>query len=144
VSFGVSAIGQVGDLYIQNHKSIEEYQRATQSGTFPATRGVVMSEDDRVRREVIHGIMCHGRVDPAEIEHRFGIEFDVYFAREIERLRTLEQDGLVRIDGRQIELTPPGRLLMRCVAMTFDAYISRGAEFPIRGPGAPARASRLI
>jgi len=47
---------------------------------------------------VIHGIMCHGRIDPAGIEHRFGIEFDVYFAREIERLCTLQEDGLVRID----------------------------------------------
>jgi oxygen-independent coproporphyrinogen III oxidase len=144
VNFGVSAIGQVGDLYVQNHKSIEDYQRATESGALPAHRGVVMSEDDLVRREVIHGIMCHGRIDPAEIEERFGIEFDVYFAREIERLRTLKEDGLVRIDGRQIELTPSGRLLMRCVAMTFDAYISRGGEFPISESGAPARASRLI
>src|ERR1700719_1113971 len=47
VSFGVSAIGQVGDLYVQNHKSLKDYEAAVASGALPSTRGRSMSRDDR-------------------------------------------------------------------------------------------------
>ncbi|HMK85116.1 MAG TPA: oxygen-independent coproporphyrinogen III oxidase [Steroidobacteraceae bacterium] len=135
VNLGVSAIGQVGNLYVQNPKSLADYQRAVQADELPAQRGVQMSRDDVLRKEVIHRLMCDGSLDIPAIECRYGIEFDRYFAPERERLSDLQADGLVELSESQIALTPAGRLLMRSVAMTFDAYI-------LRKP--PARASRLI
>ena len=70
VSFGVSAIGQVGDLYVQNHKSLPSYQAAISGGTLPSNRGRTMSRDDRIRRDVINDIMCHGFVDVPAVEAR--------------------------------------------------------------------------
>ena len=61
VSLGVSAIGQVGELYIQNEKTLAKYGEAVDAGRLPAHRGVVMSEDDMLRKDVIQQIMCHGR-----------------------------------------------------------------------------------
>ena len=55
---------------------------------------------------------------------------------ELERLRLLQADGLVERGPDSITLTPRGRLLMRNVAMTFDAYAARTV--------APQTASRLI
>jgi oxygen-independent coproporphyrinogen-3 oxidase len=51
--------------------------------------------------------------------------FGDYFASELERLDELSEDGLVKLDARMIRVTPRGRLLLRIIAMTFDAYLER-------------------
>lgn len=124
VAFGVSAIGHVGDLYVQNHKVLKDYQAAVAGGILPSARGRVMSRDDRIRKDVIDSIMCQGVVDIPALEGRNGIVFDAYFAKERQRLMALQADGLVELGGQHIALTPIGRLLMRTVAMAFDAYIA--------------------
>jgi oxygen-independent coproporphyrinogen-3 oxidase len=68
-------------------------------------------------------IMCRTRVDFAEVDRAWSVRFEDYFARELEALKPLVADGLVRMSGRGFELTPIGRLLMRNVAMCFDAYL---------------------
>lgn len=123
VAFGVSAIGQVGDLYVQNYKSLDEYGAAILNGDLPTSRGRLSSRDDAIRKEAINAIMCHGSIDIPSFETRHGIVFGEYFAREWRRLRALQKDGLIELDSDGIALTPVGRLLMRTVAMTFDAYI---------------------
>jgi oxygen-independent coproporphyrinogen-3 oxidase len=136
VAFGVSAIGQIGDLYIQNDKSLQDYQAVVASGALPSKRGRFMSGDDRIRKEIIDAIMCHGYVDIPAIEARHAIAFDEYFASEWQGLAALQGDGLVELSREHISLTPVGRLLMRTVAMVFDAYL--GAE------SKPAAMSRVI
>ncbi len=136
VSFGVSAIGQIGDLYIQNHKSLPDYEGAIARGDLPSHQGTRMSADDLIRKDVINQIMCHGFVDAGGIEGKHGIEFGSYFGKELEELQALQTDGLVdltddRLAGRRIALTPVGRLLMRNVAMTFDAYLGADVRPPM-------------
>ncbi len=128
VSLGVSAIGQVGNLYIQNHKTLAGYNEALDQGVLPSFRGVTMNADDVLRKDVIQQIMCHGTIDIPATEKRFGIEFDAYFQAEAPRLATLQADGLIEASSRRIDLTPRGRLLMRNVAMAFDAYSAAGAQ----------------
>jgi oxygen-independent coproporphyrinogen III oxidase len=135
VSFGVSAIGQIGDLYVQNHKSLHDYEAAVAGGALPSTRGRSMSRDDRIRKHVIDSIMCHGFVDISAVESRNAIIFDEYFAGERQRLLVLQSDGLVELGPGHITLTAVGRLLMRTVAMAFDAYV----KVPL-----PAAMSRVI
>ncbi len=130
VSLGVSAIGQVGRLYIQNHKTMSLYSAALDQDRLPLHRGVVMSDEDLLRRDVIQQIMCRNSVDRESTGRRFGIDFDTHFAAELARLEALRADGLVECAGRRIELTPRGRLLMRNVAMLFDAYKNAGAGTP--------------
>jgi oxygen-independent coproporphyrinogen-3 oxidase len=128
VSFGVSAIGQVGDLYVQNHKSVKDYEAAITGGELPSNRGKTMNPDDRIRKEVINSLMCHGSVDIPAFEQRHALVFDRYFELELDRLRPLEADNLVQLDRERIVLTPVGRLLMRTVAMVFDAYIQAAPQ----------------
>jgi oxygen-independent coproporphyrinogen-3 oxidase len=124
VSFGVSAIGQVGNLYVQNHKLLKDYETAVASGALPADRGKSMSRDDRIRKDVINAIMCHGFVDLAALEAQHGIIFEEYFGKERRRLLELQADGLVELGEGYVTLTGIGQLLMRTVAMAFDAYIT--------------------
>jgi oxygen-independent coproporphyrinogen-3 oxidase len=128
VNLGMSAIGQVGSLYMQNHRSLNDYEKAIALGELPSARGAWMSRDDFIRGDVIQGIMCRGAVDMTEIEDRYQIDFSRYFSKELLRLRLLSADGLVVLSAGHIKLTPVGRLLMRNVAMSFDAYLGGEAR----------------
>ena len=123
VSFGVSAIGRVGGLYVQNHKLLTEFEAAIDQGTLPGQRGVFLDPDDSIRADVIQQIMCHGLVEIEALQTRHGIVFRDYFAPELKRLSTLSEDGLVDMTQEHIRLTRAGQLMMRAVAMTFDAYL---------------------
>ena len=125
VSFGVSAIGQVGSLFIQNYKRLQDYGAALARGVLPHQRGVIANADDAIRRDVIQRIMCHGGLEFSAVERAHGIEFEDYFAPELQRVQSLAADGLVQSAARGFALTPRGRLLMRNVAMAFDAYLAR-------------------
>jgi oxygen-independent coproporphyrinogen-3 oxidase len=127
VGLGVSAIGKVGDAYAQNYKLLSDYYAAIDTGHLAIQRGVRLNEDDRVRRAVINELMCHESIDTVAIGAQFGIDFKRYFAPELERLQELQADGLTRVNGTRIEITPAGRLLMRTVAMVFDAYAAKQA-----------------
>jgi oxygen-independent coproporphyrinogen-3 oxidase len=129
IGLGVSAIGKVGDSYSQNFKSLPDYYAAIDAGHLPVQRGVMLAEDDRIRRAVIQELMCHELIDCAAIGRRFGIDFKRYFSPELERLQELQALGLTYVKNGCIGLTLAGRLLMRTVAMVFDAYsVQRPAE----------------
>jgi oxygen-independent coproporphyrinogen-3 oxidase len=124
VSFGVSAIGRVGDLYVQNHKALTDYESAVERGELPSERGVSLDRDDQIRADVIQHIMCHGLLDIEALEARHTIRFTHYFSSAMTRLRSLQEDGLIEITPAKLCLTPQGQLLMRVVAMAFDAYLA--------------------
>jgi oxygen-independent coproporphyrinogen III oxidase len=124
VGLGVSAIGKIGDTYSQNFKTLPEYYSALDSGRLPVQRGVRLTQDDLIRRAVIQELMCHELVDCAAIGQRFGIDFKRYFSTELERLQELQALGLTYVHNGCIGVTQAGRLLMRTVAMVFDAYLA--------------------
>jgi oxygen-independent coproporphyrinogen-3 oxidase len=67
--------------------------------------------------------MCHDRVDYPKFERQYQITFTDYFADALALLREHESDGLVELHENALVLLPQGHLLMRSVAMTFDAYL---------------------
>ncbi len=138
VGLGMSAIGQVGDLYAQNHRLLEDWAAALDAGRLPVCRGHRLSHEDLVRRAVIHGLMCRGELDLREIGDRFELDFSEHFAAELASLATLAEDGLLELEPARLRVTPLGRLLVRAIAMRFDAYLrpQRDTE--------PARFSRII
>jgi oxygen-independent coproporphyrinogen III oxidase len=125
LGFGSSSIGQLPGGYAQNVKSVPAYQDAISQGLLATDRGLRLSTDDRLRRAVITRLMCDFRLEKAGIEERFGIDFDRYFAGELRRLEPLIADGLVELTRQALEVTLLGRLLVRNVAMEFDAYLPR-------------------
>ncbi len=128
IGFGATSIGMLQDSYFQNYKTLREYNVAIDEGRFPVYRGYILNEDDFIRREVIMDIMCNLGVSFEKIERMFGIEFEDYFSRELEELKELVDDGLIRIRDRRIEILPVGRLLIRNVAMVFDVYLRTKKE----------------
>lgn len=122
-AFGVSAIGQVGRTYAQNHKNIHEYEKTIQESGFAIQRGIRLSDDDLLRREVIMQLLCNFSIDVATIEKRHKIQFASYFSEALSALAPMEADGLVQQENGKMIVTPSGRLLIRNICMPFDAYL---------------------
>ena len=124
IGLGVSSIGKVGDTYSQSVKELSQYYARLDAGLLPVQRGYQLNADDRLRRDVINALMCHGRVEFAMIEALHDIDFRAYFADALKQLQNHIDDGLVLLADDHLTLLPQGHLMMRSVAMAFDAYLS--------------------
>ena len=123
LGLGPSAISQLDGAFAQNRKASTEWQEAM-AHDLATERGLRLSPDDRLRRELMQQIYGYGVIDGRVLEERFGISFADYFSDELQRLETLVEDGLVDPVGDTIRLTEPfGRLLVRVVAAVFDHYL---------------------
>jgi oxygen-independent coproporphyrinogen-3 oxidase len=123
IALGVSAISRVGASYSQNAKTLEEYCDHLDHGRFPVVRGLALSRDDLLRRSVIMAIMCQGEVLFESVELAHLIDFRSYFSAELEALKRLEEQGLVRLTNDSLVVTPQGWFFVRAVAMVFDRYL---------------------
>jgi oxygen-independent coproporphyrinogen-3 oxidase len=123
--FGMSSISHFQTVYAQNTKNLPDYAAKIGAGV-PATQvGYRMTEDDVIRKFVILRLMCDLALDIPAVERRFAIRFDEYFERSIEALQPLAADGLVDISPASITVIGAGRLLLRNIAMCFDAYLEK-------------------
>lgn len=127
IGLGVTAIGTVGDSYAQNVHDLEDYYRRIDAGRLAVARGVALDRDDRLRRELIMQLICHGRLDIAAFEERWQIPFTKYFAPECTRLEPMLIDGLIALEDGVLRVRSPGRLLIRNICMVFDRYLQSQA-----------------
>ncbi|MBU6428809.1 MAG: oxygen-independent coproporphyrinogen III oxidase, partial [Cyanobacteria bacterium REEB65] len=97
LAFGMSAISELAGAYTQNQRKVPEYLAAVEAGNLPVVRGLALSADDKLRKDVIFDLACLGRVDKKRIETRHGISFDQVFAPELAELAPLAADGLVAL-----------------------------------------------
>ncbi|HTJ97381.1 MAG TPA: oxygen-independent coproporphyrinogen III oxidase [Rhodocyclaceae bacterium] len=128
ISFGVSAISNVGASYMQNYKTLDDYYDALDRNVLPVMRGIEMSADDLLRRSIIQALMCHFELSIESIEIAYMIDFQKYFATELENLREMESAGLLKVSPQYISIEPRGRLLVRAIAMVFDRYLRKDQE----------------
>ncbi|HHB94702.1 MAG TPA: coproporphyrinogen III oxidase, partial [Campylobacterales bacterium] len=56
------------------------------------------------------------------------INFKEYFADDIEDLQEFVDDNLMTIDNNEIRVSTTGTLLIRNIAMAFDAYMKKYAQ----------------
>lgn len=124
LGFGPSAISELPASYAQSERELGAWEAAVREHGLATLRGHRLTADDEERRFAISRIMCHGALSAPEWSTRFGRPFATAFARELASLVALEADGLVvRADDGSLRVTPLGRLLVRSVAMAFDAYL---------------------
>lgn len=122
-ALGMSAISQLHDSYAQNAKTLPEYYQAISKGRFATQVGYSMNADDHLRKEVIMRLMCDFELDKKAIEEKYSIAFDEYFHPSLRKLYPMIEEGLVLHRPGKIEVVGMGRLLIRNVAMAFDAYL---------------------
>jgi len=127
VGVGLTSIGEGVDYYAQNTKDMREYEDSIDALKLPFERGIVLNEDDQIRQFVIMELMSNFKLDIKRFEKLFNIDFKTYFADAIEALKPFEEDELLTISDDFIECSQTGTLLIRNIAMPFDAYMKKHA-----------------
>lgn len=128
VAMGVSAISQIGPVYYQNTADISAYTLNVADHSHAVHRGVRLSAEDQLRREVIKQLICNFSLDPAAFGRQHQINFIEHFAEEWAALQTLAGDGLIDFEGDVLRVTDAGRLLVRRICMAFDQYLPVGGS----------------
>ncbi len=123
IGIGITSIGTIANSFAQNVRTLDEYYERIDKGELAVFRGVEIDADDLIRREAIMQLICHFNMDFEPLEKRFNINFNDYFSTELERYKTMVDDGLITMDERSIQVTSKGRLLIRNICMVFDRYI---------------------
>ncbi|TPV21435.1 oxygen-independent coproporphyrinogen III oxidase [Pantoea anthophila] len=128
LGLGVSAISMVGDSYAQNQKDLNSWYSSVEQQGNGLWRGVALTRDDCLRRDVIKTLICHFSLDFAATEAQWGICFHDYFAEDLALLKPLIADGLVEQTTTGLEVKGIGRLLVRNICMCFDRYLRQKAR----------------
>jgi oxygen-independent coproporphyrinogen-3 oxidase len=79
-------------------------------------------------------LICELKLDIPECSRRFGIDFFITFHNELLAMRAMEEDGLLRMNAQEIQVSDRGRPFLRNICMLFDAYLEspRGDQPPPR------------
>ena len=123
VAMGVSSISKIRGVFSQNYKDEASYTESLNKGELPIFKGYVMTDEDRLRAELIQRIACYGELDFQAFEKRYNIDFKTHFYTALQALQPMLEDGLVNINETLLEVTPKGRLLVRNICMAFDEHI---------------------
>ena len=119
IGAGMSAIGEVAGLLVQNVNDLGSWQSAVGSGDLATVRGHLLSDADRRHRAAILSLMCRLELPLGLAE---GLEPSLH------RLLEFTDDGLVERRGESIAVTPLGRYFLRTLCTAFDAYLPASHE----------------
>lgn len=125
IAAGATAIADVQGAFAQNVRPIPTYTKAIEEGRFPTERGILLTADDRLRRDAITELMCNFHLDLARLGRKHEVDASSYLEGTLEKLRPMEADGLVRLGDQRVEVTDLGRPFIRPVAMAFDTWLDR-------------------
>ena len=120
IGMGVSSISSVSGCYSQNEKDLEGYYKRIAKSEIPVIKGLSLTEDDILRREVIQELACQFSLNFDRIGQTFNIDFSEYFAEELEQLAAMQEDRLLELGADRLSVTPRGRFLIRNICMVFD------------------------
>ncbi len=122
IGFGASAIGRLPQGYVQNDPVVRGYSEMIAAGGLATVKGYALTDDDRLRADLIERLMCDFRVDVDAVCRRHGRTAET-LGDALARIDAMEADGIVRRTDGVIEIAPDAQALARAVAATFDAYL---------------------
>ena len=119
VGLGMSAISDSWYGFAQNEKTVEEYQKRVEEGKIPVFRGHILNDEDLIIRRHILNLMC-------QLETTFTDKNTFAELPEaLEKLKEMQEDGLVELGDNFVKITEKGRVFTRNVAMAFDLRMMR-------------------
>ena len=128
IGIGLTSIGETDDAYIQNYKDLKNYEKALDSGKLPTFRGIILNEEDKIRKRIIMEMMANFSLDIKRFENETGINFFDKFKNEIDELQEFVDEGLVTIDKDKIKVSKTGSMLIRNIVLPFDEYYKKMTE----------------
>lgn len=130
VGLGVSSISHVNNVYGQNAVSLDQYYKALEANQLPLHKGLVLTEENLLRRDVIQQLTCYRELDIARMEQQYGIDFEQHFVDILPALKQFAEDALIRRDRSKLIITLKGSLLLRSICTVFDEYLGCSGQLP--------------
>lgn len=121
IGLGASAIGKLPQGFVQNAPDLAGYGRAIEGKRFATIKGLAFTDEDRLRGHLIERLMCDLVLDLTLVDGG-----PARFARELEALVPLAEQGLLTVSEGRIAMTARGRPYVRIAAAAFDAYLAAG------------------
>ncbi|OOF47732.1 oxygen-independent coproporphyrinogen III oxidase [Rodentibacter trehalosifermentans] len=128
LGLGVSSISLLGDTYAQNEKDLKTYYGLVEQKGNALHKGLVLSREDCLRRDVIKQLICNFKLDFSPIEKQYDIQFTEHFAEDLALLQPLMNDRLISQNEQGLAVSPKGRLLIRNICLCFDTYSRAAAK----------------
>ncbi len=125
IGIGLTSIGEGSRYYAQNTKDMSIYENALDNGRLPFERGIELNDDDFLRKEVIMELMANFSVDMKRVSEHFDIDFKAYFSDAMDELEHFKEAGLIEISEDKIKANSTGAMLIRNIAMPFDAHMGK-------------------
>ncbi len=127
-AFGVSAISQLDQGYVQNVKAVRDYIIMLENDSLPAEKGILLTDREKAVREFITHLMCNKQISTDMVDNISGTNLvmeDVMTINQDE-LGEFEADGLIEIDNGQIKVTEKGSMFVRNIAASLDPAYKPG------------------
>lgn len=121
IGLGVGARSRIGDTCFQNYAELTAWESSIDMGDLPVWRGLQLDLDLRLRSDVVQALLCAGHVELDPLQTQYGIVFADYFREELAALLPLRDADLLRLDARQLQLGPQGRLALQAICAPFGA-----------------------
>lgn len=116
IGLGPTSISDSSFSFVQNAKEIDDYRAMLKKGQLPIEKGHIHTAEDLLAQELILTLMCNGSIKIAKEKIP---NWDVVKRELLE----FEKDGVLKLTGETLTLTPSGKGFMRNVAMTFDHHL---------------------
>lgn len=124
LGLGASSISDTWEAFAQNEKEVEAYEDRVEKSEMPIITGHYLNEEDLLLRKHILELMgTHKTRLPVEkLEKPF-------YTFIVSSMAALESDGLVQLNGNDIQVTEKGKMFIRNICAALDARLWRkGAE----------------
>ncbi len=125
VALGVTAIGRTDGAFWQKSKDLNEWAESVRAGRLPIARGLRLTDEDKLRREIIASVMCRLELVFDEFADR-APDFTKRFEKELALLKPMVDDNLLEIDDKGLRVNPLGRFVVKIIAGAFDEHTPPG------------------
>lgn len=115
IGLGAHSVSQAKDCIYKNHSHLGKYEAAVSTGELPVHTGHIFHEEEKPYNYAVRRIE-HLRLDGKDFAARFGKSLREAFPEEIS---LLEEFGLTRMNGADLELTHDGVYYTAAVKRTF-------------------------
>ncbi len=126
IGIGASSISQFAQGYVQNASATAAYIERIKAGHLSGYRGHAMSDDDRLREDVINMLMCDFEIDLQKLSVGHSNARDLWPVHNA----ILEEFGeFVVITEQKLRIKQAGRPLARIIAQCYDSYGFIAAQY---------------
>lgn len=120
IGLGASSISDSWNAFVQNEKTVEDYQDKIENEEWPYITGHYLNEEDLIIRRHILDLMCTNRtiLNAGNLDKEF-------LSSALEKLKQLEGDNLLEVHDQAIVVTEKGHMFIRNICAALDARMWR-------------------